>query len=513
METYFRITWKLCSGIRTQAATASISGNFTAMDDDDDGGGDPCTITSLTQPFYVTIITQSVNHAITITWQSCQFFRYLVFSASVMSTNMQWAPQAYVWGSNGASVTTWTDTATTNDDGSTVTQRFYRVQRILGSPIAAGENHSLAISMNGTLWAWGDNSGEQLGDGTIAGYQPAFFPMNISSTNICQGGISNVVAVAGGDEYSVAADNVHGVVWTWGDVGNGELGNGQNYSTNSPAPIARTSNIVSVAAGSAHTLALRADGAVFAWGSDSSGQLGVGGLTGYTSTNSPVRSLISTETVIVAIAAGDEHSVALDTGGNVWTWGNNDGALGNGEDSSCGGSNRVAIPTILTTISNVIAIAAGYEHSIALTADKTVWTWGDDNYGELGRTSTYDPCDDDIDPLPGQIPPSILSNVVAIAGGNEFTLAVTSNGQVYAWGDNLFNELGTFNTSEAGADGVDSTNSPMLVAGISDAVLVSAHPDGYHVMVLTVDQGTNHYWGWGLNEEGQVGTTSLMSHN
>ena len=184
--------------------------------------------------------------------------------------------------------------------------------------------------------------------------------MNISSTNICQGGISNVVAVAGGDEYSVAADDVHGVVWTWGDVGNGELGNGHNYSTNSPAPIAGISNIVSVAAGSAHTLALRADGAVFAWGSDSSGQLGVGVLTGYTSTNFPVQSLVPTETVIVAIAAGDEHSVALDTGGNVWTWGNNDGALGNGEDSSCGGSNRVAIPTILTTISNVIAIAVGW---------------------------------------------------------------------------------------------------------------------------------------------------------
>jgi hypothetical protein len=112
-----------------------------------------------------------------------------------------------------------------------------------------------------------------------------------------------------------------------------------------------------------------------------------------------------------------------------------------------------------------------------------------------------------------------ISNVVAIAAGFQFSMAVTSNGQVYAWGDNTFGELGT------SSNAVASTNRPMLVAGISNAVLVSApraddelvvtnftddgqpypYPGGMHSLVMTVDQGTNHYWGFGDNTYGQVG--------
>jgi hypothetical protein len=180
----------------------------------------------------------------------------------------------------------------------------------------------------------------------------------------------------------------------------------------------------------------------------------------------------------------------------------------------------------VTSISNVIAIAAGDNyhypgggHAIALTSDKRVWTWGDNTLRQLGRnvnSGTFDPS-----------PAPVMSNAVAIAGGVGFTLAVTSNGQVYAWGDNTFGELGTSSSAVA------FTNRPMLVAGISNAVLVSAprvgdgvcgdnigdfcvdyvdgqgHSHGYeggaHVVAMTVDQGTNHYWGWGDNADGEVG--------
>jgi len=179
----------------------------------------------------------------------------------------------------------------------------------------------------------------------------------------------------------------------------------------------------------------------------------------------------------------------------------------------------------------VIAIAAGVSassydaditgggHSIALTADKRVWTWGDNEFGELGRnTGTFDPS-------PGLVTALTNQTVVAIAGGVGFTLAVTSNGQVYAWGDNTFGELGT-NTNA-----VAFTNSPMPVAGISNVVWVSAprsddgicdstspfafctnyaggsdqYLGGVHAMAMTLDQGTNHFWGWGDNTYGQVG--------
>jgi alpha-tubulin suppressor-like RCC1 family protein len=159
---------------------------------------------------------------------------------------------------------------------------------------------------------------------------------------------------------------------------------------------------------------------------------------------------------------------------------------------------------VLTTISNVIAIAAGAFHTVALTADKTVWTWGTNSFGELGRTGDTT--------VPGQISPSVLSNVVAIAGGAGFSLAVTGDGYIHAWGDGTAGELGV--------SGINSTNIPIRVPGISNVVLVSAtsaDPGDYeasaerHVVAMTLDpvdgtgQTTNRYWGWGSNFSGAVG--------
>jgi alpha-tubulin suppressor-like RCC1 family protein len=140
-------------------------------------------------------------------------------------------------------------------------------------------------------------------------------------------------------------------------------------------------------------------------------------------------------------------------------------------------------------ISNVIAIAAGYHHTTALTADKRLWTWGGNGSGQLGNGTTTNL----LTPTP-----LLMSNVVAIAAGNQFTLAVT-NGHVYAWGDNSKGQLG------ANPSNVGSISSPMLVGGISNVVRVSASNTGSHSMAMTVDQGTEHVWGWGYNYDGEVG--------
>ena len=229
----------------------------------------------------------------------------------------------------------------------------------------------------------------------------------------------------------------------------------------------------------------------------------------------------------------------MDTNGLVWGWGDNEyGEIGTGAPSGVGTLDGTNVPILVQGITNVIAIAAGANasssdlqitgggHSIALTADKRVWTWGDNEFGELGNGTTGG-----YNPTPTVV--TNLTNVVAIAGGLGFTLAVTSNGRVYAWGDNTFGELGT-NTSA-----VASANLPMLVAGISNAVWVSAprsddgicgeagaqvpicvyypypgrpeYVGGVHAMAMTLDpvdgtgQMTNRYWGWGDNTFGQVG--------
>lgn len=460
-------------------------GMFTAMADDESDGGDdsdPCSITNLTQPFFVTSIQQDTNHFTTITWPSCTMFRYLVSSADSLSSNTVWAAQSYtsyVWGR--PNTTTWTDTTTSAS--ATVTQRFYRVQRLLANRIAAGGSHSLALTTDSLLWAWGANGCGQLGDQTSVDRS---VPVLIGPSPCGGESITNAVALAGGSDYTVAADAT-GRVWTWGcDDNAGQLGNGGEIQTvYAPSPINGVSNVVSVAAGTYHALALRVDQTVWAWGGNPSGQLGIGGPPPYV-VSSPTQSMALAQ--IVAIAAGGSHSVALDANGNVWTWGAGDdlsggpsGQLGNG------GNTNVTVPAMLTSISNVIAIAAGYLHTIALTADKRVWTWGDNTSGELGPSGS--------NTVPGQV--TNLSGVVAIAGGPYFTLAVTSNGQVYAFGDNTYGQLGT--------NGLASTNTPIVVAGISNAVLVSAHPSGTHSLAVTIDQGTNRYWGWGDSSNGQVG--------
>jgi alpha-tubulin suppressor-like RCC1 family protein len=552
--------------------TSMMGGRYMAMDEDDDDGGDPCTLTNLLQAFYVTNIVHNATGSTTITWESCQYLRYLVFTASSLNTNTQWIPQAYVWGQTNASWTTWTDTATTNDDGSTITQRFYRVQRIPGSPIAAGGESSVAIRPDGTLWAWGNNDGN-LGDGldsTIQRvYDPSFverylpYPSDVADAVSC--GVQSItntsVVAAGGDDYTVVVDTT-GTVWTFGENDGGQLGNTSivvNGFLDYPTPIIGVTgftNVVNVAAGYQHTLALCANGTVWAWGNDcfgpkdingycqADGALGLGTLLssmGLSETNLPFQTLIPTNTMIVAIAAGDAFSLAVGTNGLVWGWGDNEyGEIGSGVASGIGTTNGSDLPILVQGVSNVIAIAAGANavfsdadipgggHSIALTADKRVWTWGDNEFGELGRTTTNALT---YDPSPGLVTALTNQNVVAIAGGLGFTLAVTSNGQVFAWGDNTFGELGT-NTSA-----VALTNRPMLVSGISNVVWVSAPrsddgvcdspsqfafctnyaggSDGYlggvHVMAMTLDpvdgsgKTTNNYWGWGDNSYGQVG--------
>ncbi|MGO9527033.1 MAG: RCC1 domain-containing protein, partial [Verrucomicrobiia bacterium] len=386
--------------------------------DDDDGGGDPCSITSLTQPFYITSITQGTNGT-TITWQSCPNMIYFVLSAETLQSNTHWAWRTLpMWGQNGSTI--WTDSTTTN--GSGITSMFYKVGR-RPPPIAAGGYHSLAVLTNGTLWAWGGDDQAQLGDG---GNSVQVTPEPIGDPLCGPAGLTNPVALAAGYDFSVAVDAT-GVLWSWGDGGSGQLGNGANANVLMPAPITGISDVVSVAAGSRHTLALRADGTVWACGNDvdyaaenqPGGVLGAGSLYPVTSTNVPIRSLVPTGTVIVAIAAGNYWSLALDTTGQIWGWGDNsNNQIGTWTNS----------PTLVPGISNVIAIAAGLGHSIAVRADNTLWTWGDNLYDELGRSG--------ITTNPGQVVASGLSNnVVAIAGGNEFTLVVTSNGQVFAFGE------------------------------------------------------------------------------
>jgi hypothetical protein len=172
--------------------------------------------------------------------------------------------------------------------------------------------------------------------------------------------------------HSLVLDN--GTAWAWGTGRNGQLGDGVISDSSTPLPVGGLDNIVAIASGGAHSLAVTADGRVWGWGANASGQLGTG-----TNADSAVPVEIPNLSGISAVAAGENHSLALTGDGRVWAWGeNSSGQLGDGTTV-----NRNS-PILVESLSDIVAIAAGKVHSMALARDGTVWSWGGNYNGQLG---------------------------------------------------------------------------------------------------------------------------------
>jgi alpha-tubulin suppressor-like RCC1 family protein len=170
-----------------------------------------------------------------------------------------------------------------------------------------------------------------------------------------------------------------GTVWAWGSNFAGELGNGSSTDSSIPVQVSGLTGVTAIAAGDSHSLAVRGDGTAWAWGYNFDGELGNGTTTFNEST--PVQ--VSALTGLTAIAAGGNHSLAMRGDGTVWAWGSNfAGELGNGTTTNASTPVQVSAP------SSVNAIAAGGIHSLAMRGDGTVWAWGDNSLGELGNGTT-----------------------------------------------------------------------------------------------------------------------------
>lgn len=224
----------------------------------------------------------------------------------------------------------------------------------------------------GVPLAWGRNHGGQLGNGTLS---DSATPMQVLN-------ISNVVAVSGGDKHSLAL-RADGTVWSWGANFAGQLGNGTYTDSTVPVPVSNLPGIVAIYGGFEHCLALKSDGTVWTWGRNYEGQLGIGVMGG--TRNIPVQVPNLAGVVAIAGSAGGHYSLALKADGTVWAWGYNaSGQLGEGTFS-----NRDK-PTRVTNLPLAVAIATGNNHSLALAADGTVWAWGLNTFGQLGN-GTFTP--------------------------------------------------------------------------------------------------------------------------
>ena len=230
--------------------------------------------------------------------------------------------------------------------------------------IGAGDWHSFAVRLDGSIWAWGGNADGQLGDGT---YLDQFSPVRVT-------GLENVSQITGGRSHSIAIQE-DGTVWAWGGNDVGQLGDGSHRGRNTPWPVSGLREVTAIAAGHSHTLALRKDGTVWSWGLNANGQLGDGTLE-----DRGQPQLVAGLDRVVAIACGPAHSLALRSDGSVWAWGRN-------KDGQLNGLASVdsPVPVQASQVAQAATIAAGGKHSLAVNrAGDSISGWGSNEYGQLG---------------------------------------------------------------------------------------------------------------------------------
>ncbi len=294
--------------------------------------------------------------------------------------------------------------------------------------VAAGEYHSMALASDGTIWSWGLNTSYQIG-GPSTGYTTSYFTTPIH-VYVPAGVMTNVTYIAAGTSSSYAVHG-DGTAWAWGNNGNGALGTGSVSSLDPvPTQISGLTGVVSVAGGYSHALALTTNGTVYAWGLNSSGQLGNGTLT---SSSTPI--LITNLSNIVAISttAWSSSSYALDSSGTVWAWGANSfGQLGLGTTTS------VSSPVAITSLSGtyIVGIAAGGRICQALASDGTLWAWGNNGAGQLGDGTTTSRTS----PVAVSLP--VGSQALGVSAGLGHTLSIQADGTVLSWGSNGDGQLG-----------------------------------------------------------------------
>lgn len=276
-------------------------------------------------------------------------------------------PTGHVW--------TWGD----NDNGQIGNGTFgadvptpYQVTSLSGTftQVAAGEDFTLALRSDGTVWGWGDNDNGQLGDGSTT---DRYSPVQAS-------GLTGVTAISAGDNHAIALKS-NGTIWAWGDNANGQMGDGTSTDHLVPFQVPVLSGtFTAMDAGSDFNLVRKSDGTVWAWGYNSNGQLGDN-----TTTTRRSPQVVAGLPSVVSVASGHIHSLAVTSTGSLYAWGDNAyGQLGDGTIVD------KRVPTLITGISGVSKVSGGYLHSQAVKTDKSLWAWGDNSHGQLGDGTTAD---------------------------------------------------------------------------------------------------------------------------
>ena len=340
--------------------------------------------------------------------------------------------------------------------------------------IAAGNLHTCATIVDGTIRCWGDNTYGQLGNGT-------FSQVGIVSVSGIVGSFLGR-GVTAGNQFTCARRGT-GASACWGAGVQGQLGDSANVSSTSAAAVTGLTNPASFSAGNgAHACVANTKGGVECWGDNSRGQLGTGN---FTPANQPTPILFGGP--YAGVTTGDLHTCAVTVTGIIACWGAGDrGQLGTG------GTTDSPFPQQINPIRNVVAIAAGNKFNCALISDGTVICWGDNTFNQLGDGGA-EPFATTPKTVPG------LVNMVSITAGANHACAVSAFGTVLCWGANSRGQIGNNSTLPA--------SFPTTVQGLTDAISVSAGSD----YTCAVQAGGTASC-WGANDSGQLAASDSLDH-
>jgi alpha-tubulin suppressor-like RCC1 family protein len=381
------------------------------------------------------------------------------------------------------------------------------------SSIFAIHLRSFAIKVDGTLWAWGHNASGQLGDGTT-----------VDRTTPTQVGTdTDWKTVASGGWHTLGV-KTNGTLWSWGTQYTGELGIGSITSTVlEPIQVGTETDWDDVAGAyvifnnAAYSFALKVDGSLWAWGSNYRLPI-TSSFTEFVTTPEKITTYLtwnkieangwhvgalldasSPEPIFCGgISTGESfgQTELLGSNGLLYTWGDAlYGVLGNGSYQTDALDSDKSSPTLISSGVKWKDISVGYQHMIALKLDGTIWSWGLNTNGQLGKGTTTN---NNANGTPAQIGSD--SDWTYISAGNYHSLAIKSNGTLWTWGAGLYGRLGVGDTT--------GRTSPTQIG--SDTNWSSVSGGQFHTVAIK-SNGT--LWAWGYNVNGRLGDGTTTQRN
>ena len=334
--------------------------------------------------------------------------------------------------------------------------------------LSANGNFAVAVTSQGVVYAWGDNSQHELDGTTSASNSPT--PLLVPS-------MSGIQSVKAGVNHAVVL-TADGRVVTWGSNVNGVLGTGNPNSAAGPQQVPSMSGIKAIGAGDGHTEALHASGVVWGWGT-------IGNVNAQATPQ-----LITGLSSIKAISGAGQFLIALRNDGTLWGVGSNSyGQLGTG----IAHSNYATAPVQIAGIANVQSIAVGYNHVLALTTDGAVWAWGSNASGQLAQ-----PLSTAYNAVPKKI--TGLNQVASLFAGDNNSGVVYTNGKVMVWGNGESGALGD------GKVGAGSVISPAPVTASKLGIGGSFGANSVYMI-----QSDGSVISSGSNTQGQLGSGNYSS--